>query len=85
MKPVEEIGEVAESLANLPKEKADSDEVEEELGKELADVIHYAVAIATVKDPDLNAILFDKDKKASLNYHRDTNMEQFILERRTIK
>lgn len=84
MKLVEEIGEVAEILNKLAgRKKADSNELEVELGKELADVIHYVVAIAAVNDLDLNGIILDKDKKASLKYNRDTNMEQFVLEKRT--
>ena len=80
MKLVEEIGEVAEILNKLAGRKtADSNDLKEELGKELVDVIHYVVAIAAVNDLDLNEIILDKDKKASLKYHRDTNMEQFIL------
>lgn len=86
MKLVEEIGEVAEILNKLSgRKKADSNELEVELGKELADVIHYVVAIAAVNDLDLNGIILDKDKKASLKYNHDTNMEQFILEKRTSK
>ena len=84
MKLVEEIGEVAEILNKLAgRKKADSNELDVELGKELADVIHYVVAIAAVNDLDLNGIILDKDKKASLKYNRDTNMEQFVLEKRT--
>ena len=81
MKLVEEIGEVAEILNKLAgRKKADSDDLEAQLGKELADVIHYVVAIAAVNDLDLNGISLDKDKKASLKYNHDTNLEQFVLE-----
>ena len=59
--------------------------MKEQLGIELADVIHYIVAIAAVNDLDINEIILDKDKKASLKYNRDTNMEQFILEKRSSK
>ena len=84
MKLVEEIGEVAEILNKLAgRKKADSNDLEEQLGEELADVMHYVVAIAAVNDLDLNGIILDKDKKASLKYNRDTNMEQFILEKRS--
>ena len=86
MKLVEEIGEVAEILNKLAgRKKADSNDLEEQLGKELADVIHYVVAIAAVNNLDLNEIILDKDKKASLKYNRDTNMEQFVLEKRASK
>ena len=84
MKLVEEIGEVAEILNKLAgRKKADSNESEIELGKELADVIHYVVAIAAVNDLDLNGIILDKDKNASLKYNRDTNLEQFVFEKRS--
>ena len=83
MKLVEEIGEVAEILNKLAgRKKVDSNDLEEELGKELADVIHYAVAIAAVNNLDLNEIILDKEKKASLKYKRDINLEQFVLEKR---
>ena len=86
MKLVEEIGEVAEILNKLAGRKtADSNDLEEQLGKELADVIHYVVAIAAVNNLDLNETILDKDKKASLKYNRDTNIEQFILEKRVSK
>jgi len=83
MKLIEEIGEVAEILNKLAgRKQADSDELELELGKELADVIHYVVAIAAVNDLDLNGMILEKEKKSSLKYHRETNMEQFVLEKR---
>ena len=83
MKLVEEIGEVAEILNKLAgRKKAGADDLEEQLGEELADVIHYVVAIAAVNDLDLNEIILDKDKKAALKYGRDTDMGQFIAEKR---
>jgi len=83
MKLVEEIGEVAEIVNKLGgRKKADSYDLEEQLGNELADVIHYAVAIAAVNDLDLNGMILNKDQKASLKYGRNTNMRQFILEKR---
>lgn len=86
MKLVEEIGEVAEILNKISgRKKADSNDLEEELGKELADVIHYVVAIAAINGLDLNEIILNKDKQASLKYNRDTNMEQFVLEKRASK
>lgn len=83
MKLVEEIGEVAEILNKLAGRKAaDSDDLKAQLGKELADVIHYAVAIGAVNDLDLNGIILEKDKAASLKYHHEINLEQFVLARR---
>ena len=83
MKLVEEMGEIAEILNQRSGRKAvDSDDLEVELGKELADLIHYAFAIAAINEVDLNEIILSKDKKASIKYNRDTNLEDFILEKR---
>ena len=83
MKLVEEIGEVAEILNKRSgRKKADSEDLEIQLGKELADVIHYVVAIAAVNNLDLNDIILSKDKKASLKYNHDINLEQFISSKR---
>lgn len=84
MKLVEEIGEVAEILNKKSGRKAsDSCDLDAELGKELADVIHYAVSIAAVNGLDLNDIIIEKDKKASVKYGRDTNLEEFISRENT--
>ena len=83
MKLVEEMGEIAELLNQRSGRKAvDSDDLEEELGKELADLIHYAFAIAAINGLDLNEIILSKDKKASIKYNRDTNLEDFVNEKR---
>lgn len=83
MKLVEEIGEVAEILNKRAGRKMiDSNDLEEQLGNELADVIHYVVAIAAVNNLDLNEIILNKDKKASIKYNREINMEQYILNKR---
>ncbi len=80
MKLVEEIGEVAEVLNKKAGRKASDDEnLQNQLGKELADVIHYAVAIAALNGIDMNGVILAKDKEASIKYNRSTNLEQFIL------
>lgn len=85
MKLVEEIGEVAEILnKRTGRKKADSEDLEVQLGNELADVIHYAVAIAAVNNFDLNEIILSKDKKASIKYDHDTNLEKFISNKRNV-
>lgn len=85
MKLVEEIGEVAEVLNKRSgRKRADSEDSETQLGEELADVIHYVVAIAAVNNLDLNEIVLSKDKKASLKYNRDINLEQFISSKSAI-
>nr|MBQ8244516.1 nucleotide pyrophosphohydrolase [Oscillospiraceae bacterium] len=82
MKLVEEIGEVAEVLNKRSGRKADSgSDLQLELGQELADVIHYAVAIAAINGLDLNGILLAKDRTASVKYHHDINLETFLAQR----
>ena len=79
MKLVEEMGEVAEILNKRSGRKAaEGEDLDLELGRELADVIHYAVAIAAVSGMDLNAIMLEKDKAASVKYHHDINLEEFL-------
>lgn len=79
MKLVEEMGEVAEVLNKRTGRKAAGEaDLREELGSELADMIHYIVAIAAVNDLDLNDIILRKDKKASIKYHHDMDLETFL-------
>ena len=82
MKLVEEMGEVAEVLNKKMGRKANDEEnIIEHLGVELADMIHYIVAIAALNDIDLERIMLEKDKKASIKYHHDINLEQFLQNR----
>ena len=82
MKLVEEIGEVAEVLNKKAGRKSNDEEnINEHLGVELADMIHYIVAIAALNDLDLEKIMLEKDKKASVKYHHDINLEQFLQNR----
>lgn len=82
MKLVEEIGEVAEVLnKRAGRKSAGETDLRTQLGSELADVIHYAVAIAVINDIDLNEVIIDKDKKASLKYGHRIDLESFIKER----
>ena len=79
MKLVEEIGEVAEVLNKKSGRKADDGiDLQAELGNELADIIHYAVAIAAVNNLDLNEIIIEKDRKAAVKYNRTENLETYI-------
>ena len=79
MKLVEEMGEVAEVLNKRAGRKASNEsDLQEQLGMELADMIHYIVAIAAINDIDLNRVMLEKDKKASAKYHHDINLETFL-------
>ena len=82
MKLVEEIGEVAEVLNKRDGRKAkENEDLKEQLGNELVDVIHYAFAIAALNNINLNDFIIEKDKKASIKYNHKQNLEQFMLER----
>ena len=82
MKLVEEVGEVAEVLNKRDGRKAsDRGDFKAQLGNELVDVIHYAVAIAALNGIDLNAAILEKDKRASVKYNHTVNLEQFLLNR----
>ena len=83
MKLVEEVGEVAEVLNKRDGRKAsDSEDLKSELANELVDVIHYAFAIASLNQIDLNDVILEKDRKASIKYHHTRNLEQFMLEKK---
>ncbi len=82
MKLVEEIGEVAEVLNKRSGRKASGEnDLQVQLGTELADMIHYIVAIAAINNIDLTDIMLKKDKAASIKYHHDINLETFISSR----
>lgn len=79
MKLVEEIGEVAEVLNKMAGRKANDEvDLKEHLGIELADMIHYILAIAALNGIDMERIILEKDRKASVKYHHDINLEQFL-------
>ena len=81
MKLVEEVGEVAEVLNKRDGRKASrDDDLKVQLSNELVDVIHYAFAIASLNDIDLNDAILEKDKKAAIKYNHTINLEQFLLE-----
>lgn len=82
MKLVEEVGEVAEVLNKRDGRKATSNEdLNVQLANELVDVIHYAFAIASLNHIDLNDVILEKDKLASIKYHHKINLEQFLKNR----
>jgi NTP pyrophosphatase (non-canonical NTP hydrolase) len=77
MKLVEEVGEVAEVLNQLEGRKVNSGNTS--LEKELVDVIHYAVAIASINDIDLTKAIIKKDKQAAIKYNQSPNLEEFLV------
>ena len=84
IKLVEEIGEVAEVLNKRAGRKAsDESDLQVELGTELADMLHYIVAIAAINKIDLTDIVLRKDRTASLKYHHKINLETYLLNRQS--
>ena len=82
MKLVEEIGEVAEVLnKRAGRKSSDESDLQEELGTELADMLHYIVEIAAINKIDMNDIVLRKDRAASLKYHHEINLETYLLNR----
>lgn len=82
MKLVEEMGEVAEVLnKRAGRKSSDETDLEEQLGTELADMIHYIVAIAAINNIDLSRIILEKDRKAAIKYNHKTNLETFLSSR----
>ena len=79
IKLVEEIGEVAEQISiREGRKEGDTEEVHAELGKELADVIHYTIAIAAVNGIDLEKVILEKDLSAAIKYNHTTNLTEFL-------
>ena len=79
MKLVEEMGEVAEVLNKRAGRKASQEnDLQEQLGIELVDMIHYIVAIAALNDIDLTTLMIQKDKTASVKYNHKINLETFL-------
>ena len=79
LKLVEEMGEVAEVInMRSGAKRAKEVDLDRELGTELADMIHYIVAIAAINNIDLTSIILEKDRKASIKYNHTVNLETFI-------
>ncbi|MCM3742154.1 nucleotide pyrophosphohydrolase [Oceanobacillus luteolus] len=76
MKLVEEIGEVAEVLNQLEGRKENTEKTS--LEKELVDVIHYVVAIASINHIDLTNAIIEKDREAAIKYNHSPNLEEFL-------
>lgn len=48
----------------MNRKSSDESDLQEELGTELADMLHYIVAIASINEIDLNEIVILKDRAA---------------------
>ena len=82
MKLVEEVGEVAEVLNQRSGRKSqDKDDLDKELVTEIADIIHYAVALAAINHLDLTKTILEKDKAASIKYGHTMNLTEFIQQK----
>lgn len=79
MKLVEEVGEVAEALNQLEGRKQAT--ADSSLAHELADVLHYAVAIASRHDIDLTQAILEKDQIAVEKYQHRVNLQTFLATR----
>ena len=77
---MEEVGEVDEVLNGRSGRKDGVQDSNDELAKELTDIIHYTVAIAAINDIDLTKTIFEKDKKAAIKYQHERDLEGFLKE-----
>lgn len=55
-------------------------DTDQELVTELADLIHYAVAIAAINGLDLSKAIIEKDIQAAIKYQHERNLADFLAE-----
>ena len=75
---MEEGGEVAEVLNGRSGRKEGVQDSNEELAKELADIIHYTVVIGAINHIDLTKTIFEKDKIVDIKYQHERDLEGFL-------
>lgn len=76
-KLVDGLGNLAEIISiRLGRRRGQTSDVD--LGDELAELIHYVVALAAVNQIDLEEILIAKDKEFSKKHNLDYNLSQFL-------
>lgn len=75
MKLVEEVGETAEAINQIEGRKAMSNA---SIQYELADIIHYTVAIANFYKIDLEEAIIQKDKVAAIKYNQSPSLEEYL-------
>ena len=81
IKLVEEMGEIAELLnIRAGRKQGKGQDTDQELVTELADLIHYAVAIAAINGLDLSKAIIEKDIQAAIKYHHERNLADFLAE-----
>lgn len=82
MKLIEEIGELAEVINTRNGSKVP--EGDESFEYEIADVLHYLLAIASINGVSLDSVIVEKDKMAAIKYGHEINLEQFVNAKRGI-
>ena len=75
------VSEITKRIKRDGRKASDHEDLKSQLANELVDVIHYAFAIASLNDIDLNNAILEKDRQASVKYKHDRNLEQFMSER----
>ena len=81
IKLVEEMGEIAELLnIRAGRKQGKGQDTDQELVTELADLIHYAVAIAAINGLDLSKAIIEKDIQAAIKDQHERNLANFLAE-----
>lgn len=80
MKLVEEIGEVAECL-NMRDGRKSGGPDKAALANELADVVHFVVALAAINEIPLEETILQKDERASIKYHH-ISLKQYLAQKK---
>lgn len=69
---------VAVDPTQIAKDNNKTQQLKIQLARELADLIHYTVAIAAVEDLDLTTTILEKDRSASLRYEQTPDLLVFL-------
>lgn len=69
---------VAVDPTQIAKDNTETQQLKIQLARELADLIHYTVAIAAVEDLDLTTTILEKDRSASLRYEQTPDLLVFL-------
>lgn len=76
-KLVEELGELAEVI-NIRLGRKSGQASNKDLANELADLLHYVIALAAVNGIDLEKTILEKDEQSAKKYQRDYNLTSFL-------